>query len=146
MGNLHSFSIKNIFYDKMDLRLFYFDVAISFLLNSRRLMKILQLQNCNPRKIILIHDFLELTLQNMRKMQCDQNLYKLRETMVFQNYKHYEQLPKFRPIIDTTSTPYYDILKFLSDFPNPFTENQYVVKNSFSAVEKNSEYWKKIIW
>ena len=24
---LHSFSIKNIFYDKMDLRTFYFDVA-----------------------------------------------------------------------------------------------------------------------
>ena len=28
MGVLHSFSIKNIFYDKMDLRHFYFDVAI----------------------------------------------------------------------------------------------------------------------
>ena len=28
MGVLHSFSIKNIFYDKMELRLFYFDVAI----------------------------------------------------------------------------------------------------------------------
>ena len=28
-GFLHSFSIKNNFYDKMDLRLFYFDVAIS---------------------------------------------------------------------------------------------------------------------
>ena len=28
MGVLHSFSIKNIFYDKMDLRLFYFDEAI----------------------------------------------------------------------------------------------------------------------
>ena len=27
MGVLHSFSIKNTFYDKMDLRLFYFDVA-----------------------------------------------------------------------------------------------------------------------
>ena len=27
MGVLHSFSIKNIFYDKMDFRLFYFDVA-----------------------------------------------------------------------------------------------------------------------
>ena len=27
MGVLHSFSIKNIFKDKMDLRLFYFDVA-----------------------------------------------------------------------------------------------------------------------
>ena len=27
-GVLHSFSIKNIFYDKMDLRFFYFDVMI----------------------------------------------------------------------------------------------------------------------
>ena len=27
MGVLHSFSIKNIFKDKMDLRFFYFDVA-----------------------------------------------------------------------------------------------------------------------
>ena len=26
-GVLHSFSIKNIFYDKMDARFFYFDVA-----------------------------------------------------------------------------------------------------------------------
>ena len=26
MGVLHSFSIKNIFYDKMDLRLFYFEI------------------------------------------------------------------------------------------------------------------------
>ena len=28
MSVLHSFSIKNIFYDKMDLRLFYFRVTI----------------------------------------------------------------------------------------------------------------------
>ena len=28
MGVLQSFSIKNIFYDKMDLRLFYFGVTI----------------------------------------------------------------------------------------------------------------------
>ena len=28
VGVLHSFSIKNIFYDKMDLRFFYFDVTI----------------------------------------------------------------------------------------------------------------------
>ena len=27
MGVLHSFSIKNIFFDKMELRLSYFDVA-----------------------------------------------------------------------------------------------------------------------
>ena len=29
MGVLHSFSIKNIFYDKMDLGFFYFHVTIS---------------------------------------------------------------------------------------------------------------------
>ena len=28
MGVLHSFSIKNVFYGKMDLRLFYFHVTI----------------------------------------------------------------------------------------------------------------------
>ena len=28
MGVLHSFSIKNIFYDKMDLMIFYFYVTI----------------------------------------------------------------------------------------------------------------------
>ena len=31
MGVLHSFSIKNIFYDKMDLKLFYFDVTMCLL-------------------------------------------------------------------------------------------------------------------
>ena len=31
MGVLHSVSIKNILCDKMDLRLFYFDVAMYFI-------------------------------------------------------------------------------------------------------------------
>ena len=37
MGVLHSFSIKNIFYDKMDLKLFYFHVTIHcpFILQNR---------------------------------------------------------------------------------------------------------------
>ena len=34
MGVLNSFFIKNIFYDKMDLRLFYFRVMIYFQTNS----------------------------------------------------------------------------------------------------------------
>ena len=29
MGVLHSFSVKSIFYDKIDFRLFYFDVALA---------------------------------------------------------------------------------------------------------------------
>ena len=36
MGILHSFSIKNIFYDKMDLRLFYFHVTKYSSVNKSR--------------------------------------------------------------------------------------------------------------
>ena len=39
MGVLHSFSIKNIFYDKMDLRLFYFRVTI-YLYFMRRYQRV----------------------------------------------------------------------------------------------------------
>ena len=38
VGVLHSFSIKNIFYDKMDLRLFYFHVMIYGLGDTRRVV------------------------------------------------------------------------------------------------------------
>ena len=54
-------------------------------------------------------------------------------------HKHYEQLPKFRSIIDTTNIPYYDILKFLSYLPNSLKGNQYVVEDSLSVAEKVSE-------
>ena len=45
-------------------------------------------------------------------------------------HKHYERLPKFRPITDTTNTPYCSISKFLSNLLNPLTENEYVVQGS----------------
>ena len=49
-------------------------------------------------------------------------------------HKPFEHLPKFRPVIGTTNTPYYG--KFLSNLLNPLTENQYVVKDSFTAENK----------
>ena len=42
-------------------------------------------------------------------------------------HKYCGLLPKFRPIIDTTNTPYYGISKFLSNLLNPLTENEYIV-------------------
>ena len=51
-------------------------------------------------------------------------------------YKHYERLPKFRPIIDKTNTPYYGLSKFLSRLLNPLAENEYVVQDSFYAAKK----------
>ena len=62
-----------------------------------------------------------------------------REHGLPKTHKSFEHLPKFRPIIDTTNTPYYGISKFLSNLPNPLTENQNVVKDSFTAANKIRE-------
>ena len=43
-------------------------------------------------------------------------------------HKAYASLPSFRPIIDTTSTPYYNIGKFLSSLLQPLTHNEYNLK------------------
>ena len=48
----------------------------------------------------------------------------------------YANLPSFRPIIDTTSTPYYNIGKFLSSLLQPLTHNDYNLKDSFDAVKR----------
>ena len=58
-------------------------------------------------------------------------------------HKQYDHLPKFRPIIDTANTPYYGISKFLSNL-NLVTENQYVVRDSFSAANKITETPKEL--
>ena len=59
-------------------------------------------------------------------------------------HKQYDHLPKFRPIINITNTPYYGISKFLSNLLNPLTENQYVVRDSFSAANKIREIPKEL--
>ena len=51
-------------------------------------------------------------------------------------HKAYASLPSFRPIIDTTSTPYYNIGKFLSSLLQPLTHNDYNLKESFDAVKR----------
>ena len=59
-------------------------------------------------------------------------------------HKQYDHLPKFRPITETTNTPYYGISKFLSNHLNPLTENQYVVRDSSSAANKTREIPKEL--
>ena len=38
-------------------------------------------------------------------------------------YKKFEDLPPFRPIVDTSNTPYYGIAKFLANLSNSLTLN-----------------------
>ena len=50
--------------------------------------------------------------------------------------KAYANLPSFRPIIDTTSTPYCCIGKFLSSLLQPLTHSDHNLKDSFDAVNR----------
>ena len=42
-------------------------------------------------------------------------------------HKTFQSIPKFRPIIDTTNTPLYNVDKFLAGLLNPLTLNQYIL-------------------
>ena len=50
-------------------------------------------------------------------------------------HKTFQSIPKFRPIIDTTNTPHYNVGKFLAGLLNPLTLNQYSLRNSFDAAD-----------
>ena len=58
--------------------------------------------------------------------------------------KKFEDLPPFRPIVDTSNTPYYGIAKFLANLSNPFTLNDFTVKDSFDAANKIQQIPKKL--
>ena len=51
-------------------------------------------------------------------------------------HKVFTNIPKFRPIIDTTNTPYSKIGQYLSSFLQPLTVNNYTLKDSFDAANK----------
>ena len=50
--------------------------------------------------------------------------------------KAYVNSPTFRPIIDTTSTPYYSIGKLLSSLLQPLAHNDYNLKHSFDVINR----------
>ena len=51
-------------------------------------------------------------------------------------HKEFVNLPKFRPIVDTTGTVHYHVGKYLRDLLNPLTSNEYTIKDSFDAVTR----------
>ena len=59
-------------------------------------------------------------------------------------HKKFENLPPFRPIVDTTNTPYYGIAKFLANLLNPLTLNDFTVKDSFDAANKIQQIPKEL--
>ena len=51
-------------------------------------------------------------------------------------HKTYMNLPKFRPLVDTTSSCFYNVGAYLTELLNPFTQNEFVIKDSFDAANK----------
>ena len=51
-------------------------------------------------------------------------------------HKSYDHIPKFRPIIDTTGSPYHGVGKYLSSVLYPLTQNDFTVKDSFEAAKR----------
>ena len=51
-------------------------------------------------------------------------------------HKENINIPKFRPIVDTTGTPHYSAGKFLTNLLNPLSMNEFTLKDSFDAVNK----------
>ena len=50
--------------------------------------------------------------------------------------KEFDTIPKFRLIIDTTGTPYYDVGKYLAKLLNALTTNEFSLKDSFDATTR----------
>ena len=51
-------------------------------------------------------------------------------------HKAYDNLPPFRPIIDTTGTTHYATGKYLCELLGPLGNNTYSLKDSFDAAER----------
>ena len=51
-------------------------------------------------------------------------------------HKDYQDIPPFRPIVDTASTPHYGIAKYLSSLLNSLTINIYSVEDSFESAKR----------
>ena len=51
-------------------------------------------------------------------------------------HKEYDTIPEFRPIIDTTGTPYYEVENVLAKLLNPLTMNEFSLKDSFDATKR----------
>ena len=51
-------------------------------------------------------------------------------------HKHFDNIPSFWPIVDTTETTHYSVGKYLSELLNPLTQNEYSLRDSFDPAKR----------
>ena len=56
--------------------------------------------------------------------------------MLSKIHKTFTVLPKFRLIVDITSTCYYNVGSYLTELLNPLTQNEFIIRDSFDAANE----------
>ena len=82
-----------------------------------------------------LHKRNELTKEEYNTMR-PKNGKLVRAHGLYKIHKEYSNIPKFRPIVETTGTPYYSAGKFLTNLLNPLAMNEFTLKDSFDAVNE----------
>ena len=55
-------------------------------------------------------------------------------------------MPKFKPILSAINTPGYNLAKFLIPTLEPLTQNEFMVKDSFSFAKEIRNYDCSFLW
>ena len=87
------------------------------------------------------NEFIEAEKKHMRRMLAQLG----RAHGLPKIHKLFANIPKFRPIIDTTNTPNYKTGQYLSSLLQPLTINNYTLKDSFDAANKIKSVTSKIL-
>ena len=119
-ANDYNNGVEKLFQEKLKFKQFLEDPTPSRLTSVQRYLK-----NLNKRSELTNYMYYKIRLKSA-KLSRAHGLPKI--------HNLFENIPSFRPILDTTSTRYYSIGKYLSEILNPLTHNDYSLKDSLFLV------------
>ena len=118
-------SMDQIFSDKKKFKLVENDNTISRIENIKRYLNTMLNRG-------------EISEQEKKDMRM-RGANRARARGLPKTHKKFDQIPPFRPIVDTTNTPYSGIGSHLKKVLHPLTMNEFSMKDSFQAAEKIGE-------
>ena len=123
-------SMENLFSDKTKFKQLDSDPTISRLSSLQSYLR--KLGNNN-----------EITETEFKAMR-PKNARPAKATGLPKIHKQFDNLPSFRPIIDTPGSAHYLTAKFLANLPKPLTTNQFTFNGSFDAAKEIKNILKEL--
>ena len=123
-------SVKHLFSDKSKFRIVENDPTFTRLDSLQQYVRKLKTRN-------------EIS-EEVRKRICPKNARLASAHGAPKIHKDFVHLPKFRPIIDIAGSTYYHVRQYLSEIFQPFTTNDYNIKDSFDAANRIKNIPKKL--